>query len=320
MRPTRNIRVTRRTLRKLELKQSLAEARALLFEEAPIGAAAAASDMMANEHLAPLPDDDEVVLVDRPDWQTRSEFVHWDLNPWSELDFCRVQGVVAVSDHTATSGGFHCIPGFQHKLAEWADINADRKSRKTLVDLATPSQLANLQHITMRPGMRRAPANVTRSNPIQSNPIRSDQIRSNPIQSNPIRSNPIQSDPIQSNPIQSNQIQSNPIQQLLTGSIVCDSIPIGSVVIWDSRLPHGNWPNDDDTFRMVFYLTYFPSLWSSEETRTGRQQLVSYMPQTESTPLGRWVAGTEQYPEQYRQLPGICNLLSCNNLGQWGLR
>eukprot|EP01127_Copromyxa_protea_P009267 TRINITY_DN2168_c0_g1_i2.p1 TRINITY_DN2168_c0_g1~~TRINITY_DN2168_c0_g1_i2.p1 ORF type:complete len:141 (-),score=13.00 TRINITY_DN2168_c0_g1_i2:5-391(-) len=32
----------------------------------------------------------------------------------------------------------------------------------------------------------------------------------------------------------------------------------GSMVIWDSRLPHGNFPNLSEHFRMVQYITFYP--------------------------------------------------------------
>jgi len=32
----------------------------------------------------------------------------------------------------------------------------------------------------------------------------------------------------------------------------------GSLLVWDSRLPHQNYPNDDDQWRMVQYCTYMP--------------------------------------------------------------
>lgn len=48
----------------------------------------------------------------------------------------------------------------------------------------------------------------------------------------------------------------NPDDSKLTQKI---TMRRGSMVIWDSRLPHGNWPNDDDKFRLVLYHTYFPA-------------------------------------------------------------
>ena len=92
------------------------------------------------------------LLSQRPEWQTRSDFIHFDLNPWLEEKFCRVQGVVALSEHTATSGGFHCIPGFHKRLRDWAAVHKERRSPKSLIDLATPEVEKHLLRVTMRPG------------------------------------------------------------------------------------------------------------------------------------------------------------------------
>jgi len=42
----------------------------------------------------------------------------------------------------------------------------------------------------------------------------------------------------------------------------------GSLIIWDSRLPHCNYPNESTTqFRYVQYITYFPALQCSEKRK-----------------------------------------------------
>lgn len=33
----------------------------------------------------------------------------------------------------------------------------------------------------------------------------------------------------------------------------------GSFIIWDSRIPHGNFPNNNDQFRIVQYITFEPA-------------------------------------------------------------
>ena len=45
----------------------------------------------------------------------------------------RVQGVLALSEHTATSGGIHCVPGFCDALPAWAAANADYRNDSSLV-------------------------------------------------------------------------------------------------------------------------------------------------------------------------------------------
>jgi len=42
----------------------------------------------------------------------------------------------------------------------------------------------------------------------------------------------------------------------------------GSLLVWDSRLPHGNYPNCSNQFRMVQYITFAPAM--SEEERKSK--------------------------------------------------
>jgi len=48
--------------------------------------------------------------------------------------------------------------------------------------------------------------------------------------------------------------QGDPIRDRVT-PITC---PPGCLVIWDSRMPHGNYPNDGPDFRIVEYITFSP--------------------------------------------------------------
>ncbi len=66
----------------------------------------------------------------RKDWQTTGEWIHWDQNPWEETSFVRIQGVLALSDHTATSGGFHCVPAFCTHWQAWAAANEEYVLRR----------------------------------------------------------------------------------------------------------------------------------------------------------------------------------------------
>ena len=89
----------------------------------------------------------------RKEWQTTGEWIHWDQNPWLEPDFVRIQGVLALSDHTATSGGFHCVPGFCAQWQMWAAANEEYRSDADLV--AVPhgdSMRPHLQRLPCRPG------------------------------------------------------------------------------------------------------------------------------------------------------------------------
>lgn len=72
----------------------------------------------------------------RPEWKTDRGFVHWDQNPSLEPNFSRVQGVLAVSEHTSSSGGFWCIPKFTtHHFAKWAAENPRKECDGDLIDV-----------------------------------------------------------------------------------------------------------------------------------------------------------------------------------------
>jgi len=51
------------------------------------------------------------------------------------------------------------------------------------------------------------------------------------------------------------------------------SVPAGSLIIWDSRLPHANFPNLSPTqFRFVQYITYYPADLESAKKRRIRKE------------------------------------------------
>jgi len=60
-------------------------------------------------------------IVDRPDWRTSRNWLHWDQNPWSNPLFFGVQGLLALSDGASSSGGFVTVPGFHHEFANWGE-------------------------------------------------------------------------------------------------------------------------------------------------------------------------------------------------------
>jgi hypothetical protein len=92
--------------------------------------------------------------------------------------------VLAFTEHTLTSGGFACVPGFQKHFKQWG------------IDHPLESLPADL-----------APGVV-------------------------------------------------PPEDLMQEQVCGITLPAGAMVIWDSRLPHQNYPNNDDTFRIVQYITY----------------------------------------------------------------
>eukprot|EP01112_Ceratiomyxa_fruticulosa_P021056 TRINITY_DN7331_c0_g2_i1.p1 TRINITY_DN7331_c0_g2~~TRINITY_DN7331_c0_g2_i1.p1 ORF type:complete len:347 (-),score=65.40 TRINITY_DN7331_c0_g2_i1:74-1114(-) len=139
----------------------------------------------------------QVVLTDKPEWQTKSNWLHWDQNPWSEPDFVRVQGLVTFTDSTPETGGFHCVPGFHHLFKEWSQNNETEKRKGGIINVpANDPTRERITKITMRKG---------------------------------------------------------------------------SLVIWDSRICHGNYPNESAQFRMVQYLTFHPA--ATEEERLRRNEI-----------------------------------------------
>ena len=115
-----------------------------------------------------------------------------DQNPWIEPHFARIQALVAISNHTKTSGGFHCLPGFHQKFGAYAAAHLADRREGDLIDVADECLKQKLCKVTLRPG---------------------------------------------------------------------------SLLIWDSRLPHGNWPNNDESFRMVFYMGCHVALQNAELQR-----------------------------------------------------
>jgi len=128
-------------------------------------------------------------MVDKPEWKTLDNWLHWDQNPWREPDFIRVQGLLSLTDHTLTSGGFLCVPQFQKQWKEWGISHP--------VD--TVQGASKDHHLVYVP-------------------------------------------------------KDDPIQAQRTKILM----EAGSLLIWDSRLPHQNFPNEDNTWRMVQYITYSP--------------------------------------------------------------
>jgi len=181
-------------------------------------------------------------MASKPEWETERNWVHWDQNPFIEPNFCRVQGLITLSDHTETSGGFHCIPGFTQFFHIWASQQPYKNLFDCLIDLpkADPNHKF-VKKITMREG---------------------------------------------------------------------------SLLIWDSRLPHGNFPNEGTKFRIVQYVTFFPSLASNHPDKPFQKRSLGFMPNIQLTELGKKIAGIIPYsPSEISNFP-IAE--SRFNLEQWG--
>jgi len=148
--------------------------------------------------------------------------------------------LIALSDHTEKSGGFHCIPGFTHYWNAWSENQEDANYTDCLIDLPRKDPAHKfVKKITMRPG---------------------------------------------------------------------------SLLIWDSRTPHGNYPNEGSQFRMVQYLTFFPA---QHDLQTQRKQLMTHaLDKVALSDLGKKVTALLPYPTSEVSAPSTESEF---NEQQWGL-
>jgi len=75
----------------------------------------------------------------------------------------------------------------------------------------------------------------------------------------------------------------------------------GSLLIWDSRTPHGNYPNEGFDWRMVMYVTMDINSNTSEAILAENNQvLLSYLKEhwINLTPLGRRIAGLVSWEDE----------------------
>ncbi|KAJ0398429.1 hypothetical protein P43SY_001916 [Pythium insidiosum] len=148
----------------------------------------------------------------REEWQTRKEWLHWDLSPFHlgtsaagyapaaksmepgethSYGSVRVQGLITLVDCPEENGGFHCVPGFtDDRFFQWADANRD--SYGALPEVASRNFIEVPDADPMRQEIKRIPMKA------------------------------------------------------------------GSLLIWNSQLPHGNFPNTGFDFRMVQYIKMIP--------------------------------------------------------------
>jgi len=144
--------------------------------------------LLQRDRLSMMPPTrDEKRSHEFPERRTKGGWLHWDQNPWSRPGFMGVQGLIALTDHTLTSGGFLCVPDFCGQFERWAEEN--------------PPQTPDMRGRTL--------VRVPLEDPVQSR-----------------------------------------ARKVLA--------PAGSVIVWDSRTPHCNYPNDDHTFRACQYVSYEP--------------------------------------------------------------
>jgi len=93
--------------------------------------------------------------------------------------------------------------------------------------------------------------------------------------------------------------------------------------MWDSRTPHGNFPNESSDFRIVQYTGMFPVPWKDadfdvilEERRGEMTKLVSSR-KTSLTLLGKKITGLVDYEEEEKGKTTLVNdsLYNSNQCG-----
>jgi len=71
----------------------------------------------------------------------------------------------------------------------------------------------------------------------------------------------------------------------------------GSLVVWSSELPHCNYPNDSNRFRINQYIKMMPAQEGGAGTDIRRGMMMEYTNDVEVSPLGRKVLGLENWHE-----------------------
>jgi len=120
--------------------------------------------------------------INKPEWQTSPEWLHWDMNPWiyvkhqktgvnevKELttDFIsenndnydqpeRVQGLLTLDDAPVANGGFCTVIGFRNRLEKWTEDNkgwAAKFAKSHFVQVPKNDSMFNeIRHIGVRAG------------------------------------------------------------------------------------------------------------------------------------------------------------------------
>lgn len=78
-------------------------------------------------------------------------------------------------------------------------------------------------------------------------------------------------------------------------SVMKVSARAGSLIIWSSELPHCNYPNNSDRFRMNYYIKMFPAQDGIPGTDIRKEMMLSYLHEQEISPLGQRVFGLEAW-------------------------
>jgi len=97
----------------------------------------------------------------------------------------------------------------------------------------------------------------------------------------------------------------------------------GSILLWDSRLPHGNWPNDSKEFRIVQYTGMYPvPVWENEKTFSFRKEQINYLLEDdetiELTNLGKKISGLVPFTKEEISEKTMIEINSIYNSNQCG--
>jgi len=86
-----------------------------------------------------------------------------------------------------------------------------------------------------------------------------------------------------------------PKGDFLTEQVQKISSRAGSYVVWSSELPHCNYPNDSNRFRINQYIRMFPAQEGAPGTDIRVGMMEEYTKEVEVTDLGKKVLGLESW-------------------------
>lgn len=171
-------------------------------------------------------------VVDRPEWQSAAQWFHWDLNPWNHIGNPRLTEDEERDFFTEENGEFswnnelEAIRLFvtENNHRPEAHFGRSTKVQGLVALLDAPEHAGGFICV---PGFHRYLDTWVKAHRKSTNapyvPVSHDA----------------------SAPVITGNAQKIPMRQ-------------GSVCIWNSRLPHCNFPNDSSQFRACFYVKMFP--------------------------------------------------------------
>lgn len=124
-------------------------------------------------HLQSSEQENEAQILE--EWQTKKEWLHWDLSPFhygtsaagyapaplskeqaQQYGSLRVQALISLVDCPEANGGFHCVPGFtDERFFQWAEAHKD--SYGALPEITTRNFIEVPDDDPMRSEVKRIP-------------------------------------------------------------------------------------------------------------------------------------------------------------------